>query len=441
MIHMEIALINSLQDPAGVNIRRHLRELLGNPAGDIVEHGLHRYTFREVDGRLIHQEGIDRHLQVDLIIFISRHTSIQPTPTLTVHVTGNIGSAELGGDPRSLAMASPEWMHAILGNLSRYATPGYRVSYEVTHHGPTDIGIASLFVEIGSTEVEWKDPDAGLAVARSILEAEPGKTINLIGFGGNHYAARQTDIALSNRVAWGHIAHTREVEDIDAEMIRQMQKKSDAVAAYIDRKSIPKRVLRQLEILLDRLGILRLTETELREIGSIDWDTYLEVRSLAVRIAPGARCHFHSISGSGRPIAFSIDEKLLEEALKIGGAKFMGKLDKLSIVHLSSPDGQILPIFISYEENRSEQIHDLISSCVKIIMISENTAVEEDRLILRRTRFDPGLANKQGVPQGPLFGRLAAGKEISINGKVITPAMVSVCSERVIHVPGLEKYV
>lgn len=74
-------------------------------------------------------------------------------------------------------------------------------------------------------------------------------------------------------------------------------------------------------------------------------------------------------------------------------------------------------------------------------MISENTAVEEDRLILRRTRFDPGLANKQGVPQGPLFGRLAAGKEISINGKVITPAMVSVCSERVIHVPGLEKYV
>ncbi|WP_062396313.1 D-aminoacyl-tRNA deacylase [Methanogenium cariaci] len=65
----------------------------------------------------------------------------------------------------------------------------------------------------------------------------PGETIPLIGFGGNHYAARETDIALAGRAAWGHIAHTREVAGMDAAMIRQMAALSSAEVAYIDRKA------------------------------------------------------------------------------------------------------------------------------------------------------------------------------------------------------------
>ena len=33
----------------------------------------------------------------DLIIFISRHASVHRTPCLTVHVTGNYETADLGG--------------------------------------------------------------------------------------------------------------------------------------------------------------------------------------------------------------------------------------------------------------------------------------------------------------------------------------------------------
>ena len=48
-----------------------------------------------------------------------------------------------------------------------------------------------------ATAAEWADPAAGRAVAESILAAAPQETINLIGFGGTHYAVRQTAIALA----------------------------------------------------------------------------------------------------------------------------------------------------------------------------------------------------------------------------------------------------
>ncbi len=438
---MEIAVINSRQDPAGVNIRRHLKALMGNPDVEVVGFGGHRFHFREVAGRLIYEEGIDREMKADLILFISRHTSIQPVPTLTVHVTGNFGPAQLGGEPGALAMAAPEWMHAVLLELHRNAPSGYRVSYEVTHHGPTDINTPSLFVEIGSTEAQSTDKEAGSVVARSILDARPSKTINLIGFGGNHYAARQTGIALSSRAAWGHIAHSREVGEIDAAMVTLMMERSAAVAAYIDRKSVPKSQLRRLEALLDDLGITRLSETELRGIGEITWDTYCAILACAEKEEPKARIHPHNMAPTGSPVAIRVDDALIEEAERQDPAAFGELLDALSIVHLTSPDGRILPIFIVYEENRSEQIHGLISECVKILLQGGNTAIGNDRLIIRRTRFNPNSARELGVPQGPLFGRLASGNTISVDGRVITPEMVSVSSERIIQIPGMEKYI
>jgi D-aminoacyl-tRNA deacylase len=438
---MEIAVINSRQDPAGVNIRWHLRALMGNPEGEVVSYGGHRFHFREVAGRLIYEDRIDRDINADLILFISRHTSIKPVPTLTVHVTGNFGPAQLGGEPGALARAAPEWMHAILLNLQKNAPAGYRVSYEVTHHGPTDISTPSLFVEIGSTEAQWTDKEAGSAVAQSILDARPTGTINLIGFGGNHYAARQTGIALSSRAAWGHIAHSREVGEIDAAMVTLMMERSAAVAAYIDRKSVSTSLLRHLEGLLDELGIIRLSETELRGIGEISWDTYCAIRECAEREDPKARIHPHDMAATGTPVAFSVDGALIEEAERQDPAAFEELLYTLSIVHLTSSDGRILPIFIVYEENRSEQIHGLISLCVKILLQGGNTAIGNDRLIIRRTRFDPNSARELGVPQGPLFGRLASGNTISVDGRVITPEMVSVRSEQVILIPGVERYI
>ena len=209
---MRIALVNSRQDAAGLNIRHHIEHLLDEGSGR--ENG-HAYVFHDVEGRLIHAEGVDREIGADLVIFLSRHSSVNPVPVLTVHVTGNYGAAALGGTPRTLAPAAPAMMQATLRALARHCPEGYRVSYEVTHHGPTGLVHPSFFVEIGSTAKEWDDPVAGRAVAESVLSAVPQDPVPLIGFGGTHYAARETEIALTSRGAFGHIAHTREVPGLD----------------------------------------------------------------------------------------------------------------------------------------------------------------------------------------------------------------------------------
>ena len=190
---MKVALVNSRKDVAGCNIRHHIELCLsGNtrPSGRPERN----YEFFYVDGRLIHAEGVDAGIDADLLIFLSRHTSVNPVPVLTVHVTGNFRDAELGGRPRTLAPAAPAMMQATLRALARHCPGGYRVSYEVTHHGPTGLSHPSFFVEIGSTEKEWADPAAGRAVAEAVLEAVPlANAVPLIGFGGTHYAVRETE--------------------------------------------------------------------------------------------------------------------------------------------------------------------------------------------------------------------------------------------------------
>jgi D-aminoacyl-tRNA deacylase len=438
---MDIALINSRLDPAGINIRTHLLALLGDPSGAAAVHGHCRYTFSETEGRLIHETGLDRRVDADLIVFISRHTSTHPFPALTVHATGNFRDAALGGEPGTLARAAPAWMHAVLSRLVAYAPPAYRVSYEVTHHGPTDLRTPSLFVEIGSTAQEWSDPAAGLAVARSVLDAEPQPTLNLIGFGGNHYAARQTAISLAMPAAFGHIAHSREVEALDAGMVERMRAMSGAHAAYIDRKSLPAPVLRRIEGLLRTCGIPRLSESELHAAAQIGWERYAAFLRLAEEVAPGSRIRPNRIGGCGMPAAVRLDPDLVEEAVRIDRDAFFRGIGALSVAHLISPRGEVLPVFLTGEEQRSGEIHDLIRLCVKIIISDEHAAADGDGLIIRRIRFDPEKARSLGVPKGPLFGRLAAGCEIEVQGAIITPAMVSTCSEKKIHVPGLERYV
>jgi D-aminoacyl-tRNA deacylase len=437
---MHIAIVNSALDPAGVAIRRQLLELLDNPAAEPVSHCGNLLSFVETADRLIYEEGLDGRVDADLILFVSRHTSTRPEPALTVHVTGNYGGAIFGGRKGELAVAAPAWMHAILREMAARAPAGYRVSYEVTHHGPTDLATPSLFAEIGSTEAEWRDPAAARAVAASILAAAPGAALTLIGFGGTHYAARQTAIALATPAAFGHIAHSREVAGLDAPMVRQMREKSGAQAAYIDRKALPGAVLSRLEALLAEQGIVALSESEIHAIGDLAWEDYAAIRRLAEETAPDSRISVHAMAGRGDPVAFEIPEEVLAEALRVDRGRFLRRLDALPVVHLSSSTGKMLPIFISYDKNRSTLIDELITLSIDIVTGEANNSVDGERLILRKRRFNPKKARMLGVPQGPLFKELASGNAVELDGRLVTPEMVSEWSERAIHVPGLERY-
>lgn len=435
---MRIALIHSKQDVAGVNIRHHLQALLAEGGGWPLA-ARHTLTFHEVDGRLVYQDRIDEAVDADLIIFISRHSSAQPTPALTVHVTGNYDTADLGGEPGALAPAAPAWMHAVLRNLAALAPEGYRVSYEVTHHGPTALSTPSLFVEIGSTATEWADPAAGRAVAESILSATPVETINLIGFGGTHYAVRQTEIALASRGAFGHIVPTRQAAALDPDLIRRMQEASRAVAAYIDKKSLPSGETERIERTFDDAGIIQLSESEILEIGDLEWTTYLRARDLAEEVAPGARIHIHGLAGHGIPAQVRIVPDLVEETVKINKDGFLDALDGFPVAHLSKGSTEVLPTFISFENESSRLASDITTLCVKLLLICENAVIDGDHLVLRKVRFDPEKARRHGVPKGPLFAMLAGGKAVEIEGRRVTPDAVQTISAKRIHIPGLER--
>jgi D-aminoacyl-tRNA deacylase len=436
---MKIAVVSSRQDKAGENIRHHLMQLLDTDRTSWQEQE-RTYEFIQVDERLIHAEGIDKRTDAGLIIFISRHSSVNPVPVLTVHITGNFREAELGGTTRTLAPAATGMMQATLRSLAKHCPEGYRVSYEVTHHGPTDLALPSFFVEIGSTEKEWTDPAAGLAVAQSVLSAVPQEPVPLIGFGGTHYAARETEIALTSRGAFGHIAHTREVAMLDETMIKAMMEKSGAVAAYIDRKALNREDLNRLSGMLATTGIPRLSESEILSMGHLPWDRYHAAREIADSLSAGARIYIHNLTGEDPLSLVKFDPVLLGEAIKSDEPGLVKGLGSLPVIHLSTQDNRMLPAFITSDNHTSQIINDLNTLCVKIIRSKEITATEKDQLIITKVRFDPEKARGLGVPAGPFFKQLAGGQPVEIDGRTITPGMVSSCSDITIHIPGLEKF-
>jgi D-aminoacyl-tRNA deacylase len=48
----------------------------------------------------------------------------------------------------------------------------------------------------------------------------------------------------------------------------------------------------------------------------------------------------------------------------------------------------------------------------------------EDAVVVAREAFDPAAAAERGVPEGPAFGRLAAGESVTVDGRTVEPEAV-----------------
>ena len=119
----------------------------------------------------------------------------------------------------------------------------YKVTLEATHHGPL-LDKPCVFIEIGSTQIEWKDRRASFCIAKTIIDAvknfKPSTYQEIaIGIGGPHYCPSFNKIQLSSNVAIAHVI-PKYLDPITEEMILEsVNKTSEEVDfAIVDWKGL-----------------------------------------------------------------------------------------------------------------------------------------------------------------------------------------------------------
>ncbi len=266
-----IAVLCSRADPASMNIEKKLVEMLGE--GKTMEKdGMKLIKLKsntcivEIENRLIYADYIDRKIaetfdvEVEEIVFASRHTSKDGRKLLSCHVSGNVATADYGGKPYSLAKPAPLTMKKYSLTLAERmdVLKDYTFSLEVTHHGPSEIEVPSAFYEIGSTEREWRDEKAAEIVAESIIEAITGKKedwVVAVGVGGTHYAPRQTELELNTSIAFAHNFAKYTFEGLNEEFLKKAVEISEAEIVVIDEKSTVSKVKKMVEKVCSDLGV------------------------------------------------------------------------------------------------------------------------------------------------------------------------------------------
>ena len=251
-------IISSEADTASINLRDRLLEMskwekdgefdsrtiwkLVNDSGDFCKKGTRLITIEELH---IHAEEIDKkwinqtNLNIENIVFLSRHKAASGRPSLTVHPIGNWGAADYGGKEGKISGATPEWMTGLLLSIRENRISGYDVCFEATHHGPL-LETPTMFLEIGSSESEWKKKEPAEALIKSLLGLKPATGVNVVGIGGGHYTPRFTEAAFSHEVCFGHMIANYGVSGLNPDIVTKAISHSKAEGIYFHRKGMKK---------------------------------------------------------------------------------------------------------------------------------------------------------------------------------------------------------
>jgi len=250
---MRFAVVVSKQNIAGMNIASFLEGTLPK--------SMSLYFIEE---HMCFADSVDS-IGADFIIFASSHKSESGKPTLSTHCIGNWGKAELGGKDRQLVPTNAFLLKNYLIALQKKKEEKqlqYDVCLEATHHGPF-LSKPTVFIELGSSEKQWKDKQAAQAVAQVIINSTSleSKSTPAIGLGGGHYCPEFSKLVLRTEYALGHICPGYALQHFDSEML---QKAIDCTfpkpeAIIFDEKGLGKEGQRVKALLASRqLPVLRL---------------------------------------------------------------------------------------------------------------------------------------------------------------------------------------
>ncbi len=237
---MKIAIICSTEDKASMTIRKCLLELYDfGQTSDTFEGKQILQLSGNKDVRLyttdtppVDCENLGTEIEADLFIFATKHKAKSGIPSLSVHTQGNWGEAGLGGKDRQLAVSPANYLKEGLKKLAELSpalqAQGFDIIQECTHHGPF-LSKPSMFIEIGSSEPQWENQEAGKIIAETIhhlATKEPPHYKVAVGIGGPHHTPNFKKIILGGEIAVGHVCPKYQLENLDKEMVLQAVERS-----------------------------------------------------------------------------------------------------------------------------------------------------------------------------------------------------------------------
>ncbi|MFW6320741.1 MAG: D-aminoacyl-tRNA deacylase [Halohasta sp.] len=367
---------------------------------------------------------------LEFLVFVSKHAG-ETGELLTAHFTGNFGPAKYGGQSGAFARAAPGVQKAVVDALDRHAPDGYDVGIECTHHGPTAPEIPSLFVELGSDEAQWDDPAGARAVADAVLDLRgvdadyrpvDGPPRHVVGFGGGHYTPRCTRIVRDSAWAVGHIGSDWQLAamgepDANRETIAAAFEASAAEVAVVDGDRP------DLETVIQDLGYRVVSETWLRTVGTRPLPVVDAVETELSAVGEGLRFGRVECDGVGDWLVADLPEELIGAANGVDSdAVFEAVADHT--VAFETVDGGTVPAGRAAVTSTAD--FDRLVDRLAALLDAKYETVErvDGEIVARQTGFDPSKAATLGVPEGPKFGKLAAGESVTVNGKTVEPHVV-----------------
>ena len=359
----------------------------------------------------------------DLLVFASRHSG-ETGPLLTAHFTGNFGPAEYGGEDGALAQAAPNALVELLSAFETHAPEKYDVGMECTHHGPSEVGVPSLFAEVGSGDVQWDDPAAAEAVARSILEirdVSPHREKQVVGFGGGHYVPRFMRIVRETPWAVGHVASEWALEAMgdpheNRAVLEAAFEASEADLAVVDGE------WPDLEAVLEDRGYRVVSETWLREVGDRALEVVDAIETELGTVDEGVRF------GDVRADTFHVVDlptELVDAAEGIDPDRTREAIERHAVAFTTENGASRVGDRAAFE--RENALEGVVAELAAVLEDRYDAVrVEDDAVVAEETAFDPSLAREAGVPEGPAFGRLAEGEAVTVDGDRIEPGDVLV---------------
>ena len=243
---MNIAIISSSNDPAGVNIRKQLIELFkfedtnetfdDNPIYQYAKIKNNTIKSYLINDDLIYSDNIDKKINADVFIFASKHRSKENTKSFAVHSIGNWDTAELGGKEKTLCISSAVLLKSLFIELNENGRDsGYEITLEATHHGPF-VEKPAVFIEIGSTLEEWSNKTNGEIIAKTIINSLKNQNHSYkiaVGIGGPHYCSNFNKVMLRTDIALSHICPKYHLQHLDENILNQSIKKTKEKVDFI----------------------------------------------------------------------------------------------------------------------------------------------------------------------------------------------------------------